>query len=156
MKLIITRHGEAGMAASDESRELTERGRQDVAAMSGLLRNTGWRFTEVIASPLVRTQQTAAIINEELNGPGVNTGRWLAPGIDAAACLDEINARDPNDAMIWVFHAPDVSRMAATLLQLPDQAFYFSPGTMLALNMPVPRPEGRAMLIWKMQPELLA
>lgn len=155
MKLIIVRHGEAGQAADDASRELTDQGRQDIGNMAGILKGTGWNFTEIVASPLVRTRQTAAIIDEVLGGPGANTAAWLAPGVNLAACLDEINARDPNDALIWVFHAPDVQRLAATLLGLSESSFYFSPGTMLALNMPVPRPEGRTMIVWKLQPNLL-
>ncbi len=143
------------MAADDARRELTDEGRADITRMTGILRRTAWKITEICASPLLRTRQTAAIIDETLGGPGVNTAPWLSPGLKIATCLDEINARGPNDAMVWVFHAPDVGRVSAALLGLPETSFYFTPGTMLALNMPVPGPEGRVMLVWQLQPELL-
>ncbi|WP_147796342.1 histidine phosphatase family protein [Cellulomonas sp. Y8] len=87
--VILVRHGETEMTvsrgysgSSEPGPSLTERGRAQAAAAGELVRRVGddlWGDvpypTELIASPMVRTQETAAIIGARLG---------LTPRVDAA------------------------------------------------------------------------
>lgn len=156
MKLILVRHGEAGQASDDFSRELTETGIADVRRAGRLLAGTGWNFVRIITSPLVRTVQTGDLIQSELGGrPEKISDARLAPGINANATLNLLSTPGPSDALVWVMHSPDVMSVAALLTGAAESCFYFPPGTMLALNVAMPQPAGRSMLIFAMPPEYL-
>ena len=154
MKLIIVRHGEAETAINDFNRNLTSQGQADITKLTALIRATGWNIVEILTSPLVRTRQTADIIARELGSPISPTEeKALAPGVDMDEILGLLDREANSDAAIWAFHAPDVSRVAALFTGVPESHLYCPPGTMIALNLPLPAPEGRGMLVWKMQPE---
>ena len=155
MKLIITRHGEAESGAVDSQRKLTAKGEQDMARMGKLVRATGWNFVETLSSPLVRARQTAKIIAEQLGGLPVNEGKDLSPGFDPHTTAGALDRYDATQAAVWVFHAPDVARLASYLTGLPESGFYFPPGGMVALKLPLPAVQGRSLMIWKMQPEFI-
>jgi phosphohistidine phosphatase SixA len=128
--------------------------------MSRLLVTSGWRFNTVFHSPLVRAAQTASIVSGAISEnrkefiPTVET-ELLKPGMDLDNILDLLGGRDASDAFIFVFHMPDVAHIASYFLGLPESSFYFTPGSMIALNVPVNGPRNRSMLIWCMQPEHL-
>ena len=156
MKLIIVRHGEAGPSADDFNRVLTPRGRDDIAMMSALIRSTGWTIGRIACSPLVRARQTADVLAERLNhSAGTEVSHSIAPGFQPDGAAAELDAGGGSEAHIWCFHAPDVARMASYLTGLSDGGFYFTPGTMLALNLPSAAPDGRSLIVWKMQPEFM-
>lgn len=87
--VILVRHGETEMTvsrgysgSSEPGPSLTERGRSQAAAAGELVRRVGHDLwgdipypTELIASPMVRTQETAGVIGEHLG---------LTPRVDAA------------------------------------------------------------------------
>lgn len=168
MKLIIMRHAEAeapGMVAGggDFERRLTATGRTDVGRMAQLAAATGWQINEIRTSPLVRTRETGALLCDHFerlreagttrSDPAITTEPRLEPGFDLDRALDIFSEVDSNAVAIWVFHAPDVQRLTAALVGVQEDAFYFTPGAMLALNLHMPRPTGRAMIIWNTQPE---
>lgn len=159
MKLIIVRHGEADASVSelDAQRQLTDRGRGDIARMGKLAKETGWKFKDIRHSPLLRTLQTAGILTKEFDSDKamLKEEPLLAPGIDLGQAESLLAGYDSSDASIWVFHAPDVARLSVHLTGMPENGFYFPPGTMVAINVVTPNPVGRSMLIWKMQPEFL-
>jgi phosphohistidine phosphatase len=160
MKLIITRHGIADNSKPDFERNLTEEGRIETVKQTRIIQSTGWRITDIRTSPLNRTVQTGSVIQSELsNLSGQNVKIIpevrLSPGIDVTKIDDLITSYQTNDTAIWIFHMPDVARVAAYILNQPESQFYFTPGTMLALNLPVPAWKGRSMMIWMMQPEYM-
>lgn len=70
MQLLILRHGEAEpMLADDAGRELTERGRAQVAWICKQRATELARVRSIWASPFVRTQQTAGIVADHLALP---------------------------------------------------------------------------------------
>lgn len=91
MNLILWRHAEAeDVAASlriqrntDLQRELTKRGHKQAEKMANWLRPRLPADTLVLASPAVRTQQTARALTEHFQ-----TLPALAPGADVSAILD--------------------------------------------------------------------
>ncbi len=160
MKLVLVRHGEANNEMDDSRRSLTEEGRNDIVRMTSLLHGTGWKFSEVRCSPVLRAAQTARQISESFRD---YSGRELAiveehrlsPGVDPEGIKQMLTNYSPSDAAVWVFHMPDIARIASMILGLPDTSFYFPPGSMVGLNLPLPSFEGRSMLIWMGQPEYI-
>lgn len=164
MKLIIVRHGDAQNSITDEDRALTEEGRRDILLMSWLIRATKWKFSKILCSPLLRTRQTAEIIAENIPGElTYQVEECLKCGFSPQQALELIEQSSKerllnntqSEAEIWVFHAPDVAHVASCLTGLNENSFYFPPGAVLALNLPPFQPEGRSLLIWKLQPEFI-
>ena len=156
MKLIITRHGQAEKEGDDSTRNLTDRGRSDMALMSSLIRASDWNVRAVLSSPVLRARQTAEIIARELKLDAPREEERLAPGRARDGMKELLDLPSNSDALVWVFHAPDVAQVASALTGLPESGFYFPSGTMLALNLPLPQPESRSMLICTVQPEYLS
>ncbi len=160
MKLLIMRHGEAEPGIDDFQRRLTDTGRSDVARMGRFIAGTGWKVGEVRTSPLARTKETGDQLTRSLANAGGGNPRLseeprLAPGFAIDDALDIFDELDANSVSIWIFHAPDVMRLAGALTGLREGGFYFTPGSVLALNLPFPRPTGRGMIVWQLQPEYI-
>lgn len=154
------RHGEAEPGIDDFQRRLTDTGRSDVARMGRFIAATGWKIGEVRTSPLVRTKETGDLLSKSMAAAGAGTPRLseeqrLGPGFDIEDALDLFDEIDANSVAVWVFHAPDVMRLAGSLTGLRESGFYFTPGSVLALNLPLPRPTGRGMIVWQLQPEYI-
>ncbi len=159
MKLVLIRHGEAENSFPDADRKLSEKGRFEIMMFSEILANTGWSFTEVRHSPLVRTTETASIIHTELKKRAnanldLIEDSVLSPGLDLDLALDRISNYEYSDAAVWIFHMPDVARVLSSLLGIPESSMYIQPGTMTALNLAVPNFQSKVMLIWMLQPDL--
>lgn len=115
--IILVRHGETEMTvsrgysgSSEPGPSLTERGREQAAAAGALVRRVGHDLwgdipypTELVASPMIRTRETAAIMGETLG---------LTPRIDAAfqeadfgvwqgLTAEEIEQRWPGELEPW-------------------------------------------------------
>lgn len=145
MQLLIVRHGEAEMAAaSDEVRNLTPRGRDVTAALAQALRKKNFMPTQIWASPLVRAQQTAAILKQQLSfAPAISECTAAVPEGDVRRCVDLLQRErtGADEIIMLVSHQPFVTQLiswlrdgskqiaadvpslttsAAILLQLPD------------------------------------
>lgn len=70
MDLFLMRHGEAGEAARDRDRALTEKGRADAARMARFLRAANVVVDGLWHSPYVRAAETAAIVGDVLGVAG--------------------------------------------------------------------------------------
>jgi phosphohistidine phosphatase len=73
MGLLLVRHSDAAQAAGqvdDSARWLTPAGRVKAHAVAASLRERGIDFTRFVASPRVRTVQTAEIFAQTLGFPG--------------------------------------------------------------------------------------
>ncbi len=115
MQLILWRHAEAeDDAPSDLARRLTAKGHKQAEKMAGWLKAQegeqlkSWR---VIASPAVRTQQTA-----EALGSSFETVDAIAPDATAEAVLRAANWPLANDNVIVVGHQPTLGMAAAYLM----------------------------------------
>ena len=115
MLLTIWRHGEAGLAARDAERELTARGRSDVAAAAEAftrwLTQSGQPEVEQLRhSPLTRTSQTAGILHGVLRPASCWADELLAPWADPA---DKVWQAIDATHILLVSHEPFVSRAIA-------------------------------------------
>ncbi|WP_407310549.1 phosphohistidine phosphatase SixA [Pseudomonas sp. nanlin1] len=114
MNLWVLRHGEAhNHAATDAQRELTPRGRKEVL-------NSAARMLEnppdlIIASPYVRTQQTAVLVHDALSvTKPLLKASWLTPDNDPAQVLDELAKLDHENVLL-VSHQPLVGALISLL-----------------------------------------
>ena len=143
MILTVWRHGEAGRAATDFDRALTDRGRADVGfgavqfhkhcASRDLPHPDQIRF-----SPLVRTQQTAELVSGaftraiDLVDERIQSGAGVA---DALALLQEVHDADRVEHLLLVSHQPLVSRLIDALLGDPGRVAPLTPGGFAVLTL---------------------
>lgn len=114
MNLWVLRHGQAeSRAASDAQRELTEHGREQVRASAAHLQ--GVPVQAIIASPYLRTQQTAALVREVLGfTPEVITVPWLTPNSDPGEVIAQLESL-PWECLLLVSHQPLVGALIGFL-----------------------------------------
>ena len=92
MQLYVVRHGAAAQhaAGGDAARPLTEAGALEVAAVGRGLRALGVALDALVASPLLRAQQTARILSDTLGAPEPETEALLDGSAAAPAILREL------------------------------------------------------------------
>lgn len=157
MKIILVRHGEADSVTPDFDRKLTGQGRKDIENLGSLIVSSGWKVRTVYHSPLVRTTETAEILGRLLDCNQQQT-ELLKPGLDPVHTIGglELGAYDQSrEAIILVFHMPDVAYLAGYLCSIPASNLFISPGTAIALNFNGPLRPGAGMLTWACPPEFL-
>ena len=163
MKLILMRHAEAEAGSDDAARPLSSQGRADLVRQARFLHATGWLLNESLASPLLRAQQSQEILAQELKKLGSLAPAYsekieqnLKPGLPSIETARQIlEGQDNNACALWIFHAPDVAYLASALSAMPAAGYYFTPGSMLALNLTLPNLAEKAIQIWQTQPEYL-
>lgn len=98
-------------AGDDAARELTNRGRQQIAAIGALLRKQP--LSAVYASPYVRAQQSARLLS--LTGsPELITVPWLVPETDPLEVLRQLDGDQA--AILLVAHQPLLGELAGLLI----------------------------------------
>lgn len=131
MKIWILRHGQAqGLATSDAQRALTEKGRAEARLMATQL--VGQGIDAILASPYVRAQETAQVVQEQLQlRRGVATAAWLTPDDDPRQVLDFLAER-PQGNVLLVSHQPLVSQLISLLVEGNRAGHYPMPTAGLA------------------------
>jgi phosphohistidine phosphatase len=161
MELLIVRHAIAFERNTrrwpeDAERPLSPHGvaraRKAAAGMKQLVRAP----TRVLASPLARAQQTAAILSEVAGWPAVRACAELAPGAAPEALLAVLR-RLPEARVALIGHEPGLSRLLAVALpgNAGTGAFRFRKmGAALVTFAGAARPGG-ARLEWLVPAKLL-
>ncbi|WP_263078992.1 phosphohistidine phosphatase SixA [Endozoicomonas sp. Mp262] len=135
MKLIIMRHGQAGLnAPSDAERPLTEQGRQQAASTAKKLQHL-CPATRVLASPYLRAQQTGSIVAETMSLP-LETLDAIVPEGNPFAVIEVL----PDSGVILLAsHMPLVSALTGLLCEgSVNHGPSFSTGSAVVLEMPAP------------------
>ncbi len=111
MDLLLWRHAEAEEGDDDLKRRLTERGQKQATAMAAWIRRHQPKDLRIVASPAVRTQQTAQALKLPFE-----TNRKIGP----EACVSELIAASGwpagQGSVLIVGHQPSLGRLAALLL----------------------------------------
>lgn len=112
MQVFVLRHGQAEpQLTTDEARNLTEKGRVDVAASVKNSLSELLKVQEIWASPLVRAQQTAEIVRDILAQNGVSfqikTTSLITPESDPLRFFDELQVANTNSVLL-ASHQPFV------------------------------------------------
>lgn len=120
MQLLIIRHAEAvdlqDAGGADAARALTPAGHAQARALGRLLTRLLPTLDVLAASPLVRAQETAALVGEAYPAASPLTLPVLAPGAPLAAVLDWLIAQKDTASLAVVGHEPDLTRLANALL----------------------------------------
>jgi len=124
MHIHVCRHAEAesqSVTGLDVDRPLTREGRLQARYLAGHLSGTqaGQQPRRVLASPAVRTQQTAQAIADEL-GLLITTLDDLLPACPAGAAIAAIANHTNSGPVLLVGHNPTVTAMVSILLHGPS------------------------------------
>ena len=111
MDLILWRHAEAEEGLVDFERALTERGRKQAKAVARWLLPHRPKKLRILASPTVRTQQTAAALDLPFD-----TQRGLGPDECVSALIAASGWPDASDSVLMIGHQPALGRLASLLL----------------------------------------
>ncbi|MFM2481019.1 phosphohistidine phosphatase SixA [Celerinatantimonas sp. YJH-8] len=108
MDIYVMRHGQAEMlAASDNQRELTKHGRQEVRKMAEMLADSVHQFDYVLVSPYVRAQQTWQEVMSVIQRAGsVTSLNELTPSGDAYDIVTLVEQFEPMSQVLIISHLP--------------------------------------------------
>lgn len=117
MKLYLLRHGEAeARAHNDAGRELTARGRSEVADVAHRFAQRNIQLQRCFVSPYVRAAQTAALFLSEAKQDVVaETTPVLMPEVRASNVMDFLEGVREQEVLL-VSHNPLVSELHALLI----------------------------------------
>ena len=113
MQVFVLRHGQAeAQVTTDDARNLTAKGRADVAERINYSLSDLTQIQEIWASPLVRAQQTAQIVRDILATKGANlpikTTDLITPESDPAGLFNALQAANITSVLL-ASHQPFVS-----------------------------------------------
>ncbi len=160
MLLYIVRHAwaedrDAEKYPNDDVRPLTGEGKKRFGKVVERLVDGGFRPTLVATSPLIRCRQTADILVKHLpDKVKLVELDALRPGSDVNA-LVEWTAAQPDEAIAWVGHAPDVGDLAASLVGDATAAIRFAKGAVAAIQFEGPPAGEKGELTWLATAKLL-
>ena len=157
MDIILWRHAEAeDLAPSDLARPLTKRGERQADRMARWLvprlgkpsrRASEW---QVIASPAVRAQQTAAAL-----GMPVDTVDSIAPDAGVNAILQAANWPTGERNIIVVGHQPTLGMVAARLANGVDGYFAVKKGAIWWFRLSPQKAQSPAVLVAMVTPDMV-
>lgn len=117
MKLLIMRHGQAGMNANiDAERALTNRGIKDAALAGKVLADLGLTFDALWVSPYVRTQQTADEVCRAYPELERINNADLTPDAPLRSLVESIK-HSAHESLLVISHQPLVSDLVAYLTE---------------------------------------
>lgn len=125
MLVHLLRHAEAvaeSFQLSDESRYLSDRGREEARSIGAALVRLGIEPTAIVSSPLVRAVQTAELVAAAWTTPRtVTIEEALAPGRSMRRFVAGLSE---HHGALLVGHEPSISGLAAALTNLREFAAF--------------------------------
>ncbi|MDR3457208.1 MAG: phosphohistidine phosphatase SixA [Verrucomicrobiae bacterium] len=124
MNLYILRHGSAsdpgenGLPKNlpDADRPLSTKGKQRLGDVTWAMRKMELDFDAVLASPLLRTRQTAHMVTEAMGARRkIVLSDHLAPEGSPKALIEQVNGLHSPKNVLLVGHEPYLSRLIAVL-----------------------------------------
>ena len=153
MRLYFLRHGIAednlDNSMSDFSRALTPKGIQRTKDTGHTLKAIDLKLTRLYSSPLVRAQQTAAILGEIL-GVTVTERDELGPGFGLEAVVELMQDFNDDDALMFVGHEPDSSATVSRIIGGGD--IVMKKGSLARIDV-LTREPLHGMLVWLIPPK---
>jgi len=159
LEVYLIRHGlaaERGKEWPDDSkRPLTPEGLASLRKEARALSKLEITFDQIIASPLVRTRQTADVFSEELKGhPEIALSDALAPAGTPAAVIQEITKHVRKARLALVGHEPNLGELAGELIGA-RAPLEFKKGGICRIDFEVLPPKGTGRLRWFVTPKML-
>lgn len=123
MRLILFRHGEAGRAARDEDRSLTDNGVAEVRRVA--CEAVNWlNGAHAYSSPYVRARQTCAEIRQNTELRSCHELSLITPDDEPMAVIDWLSESATDEPLLLVTHQPLVSRLISLLVEGHEAGFY--------------------------------
>jgi phosphohistidine phosphatase len=121
MRVYFMRHGDAGdkrsWAGPDAERPLSELGIERTTAAAKHFEHTGFRPTKILTSPLVRSLQTANLVESTLGVPGlVEIDRRLDLSFDMRAFRHILKENADEERLLLVGHDPSFSMVIEAIM----------------------------------------
>lgn len=157
MKLVFVRHATAedgGPKLRDWDRALTDAGRAEAPLVSNALYQLGIQPDIVLSSPLVRAHQTAEIVAAAL-GSTVTLANELQPGNGTLDHLQHIVGRSTADTVMLVGHEPDLSSLAARLINADERGILLKKAGLIRVDIEGRVQAGRGRLVWLLTPRVM-
>lgn len=153
MKLYLVRHADAEVEPAegmgDEGRSLTSKARAAALAHFGALAEHMAGLHVVLASPLVRTVQTAQLLSLALRHDGpLRVHRSLQPEMPVGKLDVLLSDVAGETSLALVGHQPVMGAFAAHLLGLPTFPRPVQPGTVVGLDLSAGISPGQAKLLF--------
>jgi phosphohistidine phosphatase len=159
--IYLLRHGIAGPpppGMGDGDRRLTPEGERKLHRIAMGLKRLGIVPDAVLSSPLLRAQETAALVVAVL-APEVSVEIYprLAPGHAPADVLSGLQRYRGATHLMLVGHQPDLGQLASHLLtgSSADVALDFKKGGAAAIAVASLPPRAAGVLLWFMTPQQL-
>lgn len=155
-ELYMIRHGIADKREEDiddEARELTKKGKDKMKAIAQGLKDAGIRFDAIVSSPLVRTAQTAEIIQKCCSdGKDIIMTDLLKPGATFDPLVEYLNTVE-GDSVAIVGHEPFLSGFASYCLSQKKNSFInIKKGGIALLETDGPIKPGHCKIDWLLEP----
>ena len=137
MKIILMRHGDAVYSGSDGTRPLSEKGKSESDAAGKFLRSIKEIPDVILHSKLLRSQETAQLIEGVLGKTQLlRLHHGLKPEDSASYFHSELlteifNNKDSNYTVMVVGHEPFMSTLASLLVLRSPFGLTFNTGTIL-------------------------
>ena len=148
MRLYFLRHAIAedhvDNSMSDFSRALTTKGEKRTQDAARVLKALDLKLTRLYSSPLVRAQQTAAIVSESL-GVAVTERDEVGPGFGLEAVVELIRDFSDDAAIMFVGHEPDFSATVSRIIGGGD--LYIKKGSLARVDV-LTREPLHGTLVW--------
>jgi len=159
LELYLIRHGVAAERGSDypddSKRPLTSDGISRLRKEAKALVELDIDFDQIIASPLVRTKQTADIFAQAVpSKPAVVLSDSLAPAGTPSAVFQELGKHMRRARIALVGHEPNLGELAARLIGART-AIEFKKGAVCRIDFEVFPPKGTGTLRWFVTPKIL-
>jgi phosphohistidine phosphatase len=156
MRVYILRHAEAearSPGVAEATRQLTPQGRRELKTVLRRARAAGVAPEAILTSPWTRAVQTAQMAGETFNCERVEETQALLPDIPPAQVLREIRALSHCKEVLVAGHEPQLSRLAAFLLEAP-LALDLKKSALLRIDVQEKQGPPRGVLKWMLTPKL--
>ena len=152
MRIFLVRHADADAdipeGLGDDARALTARARPLASAHFTALAERIDKLDLILASPLVRTVQTAQIFSLAIKHEGpLRAHRSLLPDMPVGA-LESVLNDHAGENLALVGHSPSMGAMAAHVLGMQTFPKAVAPGTVFGLEKPDGEPGAPAKLLF--------
>jgi len=150
MTIFVLRHGDAveNPALHDSERPLSEVGRRQGITAGRFLRSLNVSISMILVSPLVRAQQMAAAVKQEIGEVSTSATEYLTASSEPRQILEHL-ARLNISNLLLVGHEPHLSKAISLLISGSGApCVEIKKASLACLDAPAPVEQGKAILRW--------
>jgi len=150
MTIFVLRHGDAveNPALHDSERPLSEAGRRQGVTAGRYLRSLNVSINLILVSPLVRAQQMAAAVKQEIGEVSASTTEYLEASSDPRQIVEHLSSLNVSNLLL-VGHEPHLSQSISLLISgSGTPCVEMKKGSLACLDLLAPVERGKAILRW--------